>query len=63
MSVLVRRLFRVFELILSPGLVVSSAFLLPLRVYFFWQLFPGKVEAGRTGREEVGSMQLSSSVT
>jgi putative oxidoreductase len=39
MSIIVRRLFRVFEVILSPGLVVSSAFLLLLRVYFFWQLF------------------------
>lgn len=51
MSVLVRRLFRVFEVILSPGLVVSSAFLLLLRVYFFWQLFlTGKGKLANIGK-------------
>jgi hypothetical protein len=34
-----RWLYRVCESIFSPGPVVSAAFLLLLRVYFFWQLF------------------------
>ena len=51
MSVLVRRLYRVCESIFSPGPVVSSAFLLLLRVYFFWQLFlTGKGKLGNIGK-------------
>jgi putative oxidoreductase len=51
MSVLVRRLYRICDLVCSPGLVVSSAFLLLLRVYFFWQLFlTGKGKLANIGK-------------
>lgn len=51
MSLLIRRLYRVCESVLSPGLLVSSAFLLLLRVYFFWQLFlTGKGKLANIGK-------------
>jgi putative oxidoreductase len=51
MSVLVRRLYRIWDFVCSPGLVVSSAFLLLLRVYFFWQLFlTGKGKLANIGK-------------
>src|ERR1700747_3554891 len=51
MSVLVRRLYRIYDFICSPGPVVSSAFMLLLRVYFFWQLFlTGKGKLANIGK-------------
>jgi putative oxidoreductase len=51
MSVLVRRLYRICDFVCSPGPVVSSAFLLLLRVYFFWQLFlTGKGKLANIGK-------------
>jgi putative oxidoreductase len=51
MSVLVQRLYRIYDSICSPGLVLSSAFLLLLRVYFFWQLFlTGKGKLANIGK-------------
>src|ERR1700745_2424945 len=51
MSVLVRRLYRIYDFICSPGPVVSSAFMLLLRVYFFWQLFlTGKGKLSNIGK-------------
>jgi hypothetical protein len=51
MSAFVRRLYRVWDFIFSPRLVLSSAFLLLLRVYFFWQLFlTGKGKHANIGK-------------
>lgn len=51
MSVLVRRLSRVCDFVLSGRLVPPSAFLLLLRVYFFWQLFlTGKGKLSNIGK-------------
>ena len=51
MSTLVRRLYQICDFVFSPGLMVSSAFLLLLRVYFFWQLFlTGKGKLANIGK-------------
>lgn len=47
----VRRLYRVCDFVFYRGLVASSAFLLVLRVYFFWQLFlTGKGKLSNIGK-------------
>lgn len=51
MSALVRRLYRVCDFVFYRGLASSSAFLLVLRVYFFWQLFlTGKGKLSNIGK-------------
>jgi putative oxidoreductase len=51
MKVLLDRLHRAYELVFSGGVVLTSVFLLLLRLYFFWQLFlTGKGKLSNIGK-------------
>jgi len=51
MKVLLDRLHRAYELVFSGGGVLTSVFLLLLRLYFFWQLFlTGKGKLSNIGK-------------
>src|ERR1700757_1434118 len=51
MKVLLDRLHRAYEPVFSGGVVLTSVFLLLLRLYFFWQLFlTGKGKLSNIGK-------------
>ena len=51
MKVLLARLHRAYELVFSEGTVLTSVFLLLVRLYFFWQLFlTGKGKLSNLGK-------------
>ena len=51
MKVLLDRLHRAYERVFSGGVVLTSVFLLLLRLYFFWQLFlTGKGKLSNIGK-------------
>src|ERR1700752_743805 len=51
MKVLLDRLHRAYEPVFSGGVVLTSGFLLLLRLYFFWQLFlTGKGKLSNIGK-------------
>src|SRR6201988_3828664 len=51
MRVLLDRLHRAYEPVFSGGVVLTSVFLLLLRLYFFWQLFlTGKGKLSNIGK-------------
>jgi putative oxidoreductase len=51
MKVLLAKLHRAYELVFSDGAVLTSVFLLLVRLYFFWQLFlSGKGKLSNLGK-------------
>jgi len=51
MKVLLGKLSRAYDLVFSDGTVLTSAFLLLVRLYFFWQLFlTGKGKLSNLGK-------------
>lgn len=51
MNALLRRLYLAYEFVFTGGVVLPSAFLLLLRLYFFWQLFlTGKGKLANIGK-------------
>ncbi|HEY4815024.1 MAG TPA: DoxX family protein [Chthoniobacterales bacterium] len=51
MNTVVRRLYHLYEFVFTGGVILPSAFLLLLRLYFFWQLFlTGKAKLANIGK-------------